>query len=115
MYISISMIFKYHLTKNDHDEFEYVFKNIQADFDFQLYSGKVKSENYEIKGNPNPVITDFSIYADYPAYTGQKDELIKNTGDLLVLEGSVLRWDFNSMNTDLLKMQFMSDKNKRYD
>ncbi|MBK7093626.1 MAG: DUF4175 domain-containing protein [Saprospiraceae bacterium] len=106
--------FQYRLTKTGPDEFEYVFKNIQEDMDFQLYSGRVKSENYEIKVIPKPVITDFSIYVDYPSYTGQKDELIKNTGDLLVLEGSVLRWDFNSMNTDLLKMNFLSDKNKRY-
>ena len=106
--------FQYHLTKSSPDEFEYVFKNIQQDIDFQLYSGRVKSENYEIKVIPKPVITDFSIYVDYPAYTEQKDEMIKNTGDLLVLEGSILRWDFNSMNTDLLKMNFQSDKNKRY-
>ena len=106
--------FQYHLTKTGPDEFEYVFKNIQKDIDFQLYSGKVRSENYELKVIPKPVITDFSIYVDYPGYTGQKDELIKNTGDLLVLEGSVLRWDFNSMNTDLLKMNFQSEKNKRY-
>ncbi|MGE5355686.1 MAG: DUF4175 domain-containing protein [Deltaproteobacteria bacterium] len=106
--------FRYHLSKNQEGEFEYTFKNIQSDIEFQLISGKVFSDDYEINVIPRPVITDFSIFVDYPAYTGQKDEMLKNTGDLLILEGTVLKWDFNSMNTDLLKMQFMSDKTKRF-
>lgn len=104
--------FQYHLTKKAPDAYEYVFKNIQKNTEFKIFSGKVRSGDFELKVIPKPVITDFNIFVDYPQYTGQKDEYLKNTGDLLVLEGTILKWEFNTQNADKLKMKFASDNSK---
>jgi hypothetical protein len=104
--------FQYHMSKKAPDLYEFVFKNIQKDTEFKIFSGKVKSEDFELTVIPKPVITDFNVFVDYPQYTGQKDEYLRNTGDLLVLEGTVLKWEFNTQNADKLKMKFASDNNK---
>ncbi|MEZ4907989.1 MAG: DUF4175 family protein [Saprospiraceae bacterium] len=106
--------FQYRMVKLGSNEFKYTFKNIQKDIDFKLFSGKIESEDYNINMIPKPLITDFSVYVDYPSYTGQKDELIRNTGDLMILEGSVLKWNFDSQNTDDIKMSFGLGKNDNF-
>lgn len=105
--------FEYRMTKISDEKFKYQFKNLQEDVEFSLYSGTVHSGDYKITVFPKPQITDFSVFVDYPDYTGQKDELIKNTGDLMILEGSKLNWKFTSLNTDIIKMLF-ENENKRF-
>ncbi len=102
--------FRYRLSKNNDSSFIYHFKNIQKDVEFNLFSGKVVSKDFTISVIPKPLITDFKVDVDYPAYTGQKDEVLENMGDLVVLEGSRLNWSFNSINTDTIKMKFNSSK-----
>ncbi len=109
LYIDIDG-YKYRLSKESDSLFLYHFKNIQKDLDFNLFSGKVISKDYKISVIPKPLITEFKVNIDYPAYTGQKDEELNNIGDLVILEGSKIKWMFNSVNTDSIKMQFDSNQ-----
>ena len=110
VYIEIDN-FQYRMSKTEDNDFRYIFKNIQKEQDFRLISGRVESETYNLEMVPKPQITDFSIFVDYPDYTGQKDELIRNSGDIMILEGSVLKWKFSTLNTDNVSLKF-GDKGK---
>ena len=108
VYIDIND-FQYRLQKTG-DKFVYHFKNVQKPVDFHIFSGKVNSREYTLEVIPKPLITEFSIFADYPAYTGQKDDIFENTGDIVVPEGTKLKWDFQAINTDSLSLFFNSNK-----
>ncbi|HHH52965.1 MAG TPA: DUF4175 domain-containing protein, partial [Bacteroidetes bacterium] len=103
--------YEYRLEKNG-DKFIYHFKNIREPVKFQLFSGKVKSKTYKLDVIPKPLVIDFTIDADYPAYTKQKDEVFKNTGDIVILEGTKLKWNLNAINTDSAFFEFGANKRK---
>ena len=108
VYIDINN-FQYRLQKKG-EEYIYHFKNVQKPVDFHIFSGKVSSIEYRLEVIPKPLITEFKIFADYPAYTGQKDDVFENTGDIVVPEGTRLKWDFQAINTDSLSLYFNTDK-----
>jgi len=97
---------KFKLNKDDKLNFTYTFKNVQRAVSFRLYADGFYSKEYELKALPNPVLTAFSINLDYPDYTGKKDELLKNTGDLVLPAGTKATWSFNTQNTNQLQMLF---------
>jgi hypothetical protein len=97
---------KFRLNKADKTTFTYTFKNVQRDVDFKLYADGYFSEPFKLKALPNPVLTNFRILLDYPGYTGLKDELISNTGDLNIPSGTKATWEFSTQNTSSLKMSF---------
>lgn len=98
--------FQYRLKKDAKDKFSYVFKNVQKDTKFHLFSGKVKSIENEIDVLPKPKLIDFSISLDYPSYIGRKDETIANIGDILVPQGTGITWNFNALNTEEVALKF---------
>lgn len=97
---------KFKLNKADKTNFTYTFKNVQRDVDFKLYADGYFSESYTLKALPNPVLTNFQILLDYPGYTGLKDEVVSNTGDLNIPAGTKATWEFNTQNTSSLMMSF---------
>ncbi len=97
---------RFKLLKKDKQHFSYSFKNVQRDIDFKLYADGFYSNPYTLKALPNPVLTNFRIILDYPAYTGRKDEIISNTGDLNIPSGTYATWEFNTLNTTSLNLSF---------
>ncbi len=55
---------------------------------------------------PRPIILNFETELQYPAYTGKKNEVMKNTGDLSVPEGTTIKWIFNAVDTDEISIRF---------
>ncbi len=106
--------FQYRLKKKSNNLFEYSFVNVQNPKEFRFYSGSVYSKNYKLEVIPKPIVSDFTVKIDYPAYTKQKDEKLENIGDLIVLEGSKVNWQFKTKNTDSLNLRFNSDKKRYY-
>lgn len=86
----------YLLQKKDKLNYSYTFKNIQNNIDFNFAADGFSSMNYELKAIPKPLLVNFEITIDYPAYTGMKDETIKDIGDINVAEGSILKWKFKT-------------------
>jgi hypothetical protein len=103
--------YQYRMSKESASEFRYVFTNVRENQEFRIVSGKYGSDMHELKVLPKPKILDFSILADYPAYTGLKDVEIKNNGDLTVPEGTKIDWDIITVAADHISMRF-SDKNE---
>ncbi len=102
--------FQYKLQKEDLDRYSYVFKNVQKDIKFNLFSGPFNSKSYEIKMLPKAAIQNFDLYLDYPSYTGRKDETLNNIGDAYVPQGTTLKWVYNAENTDSLWISFANQK-----
>lgn len=93
------------MKKKTVNEFSFVFNNLQENTDFRLLASGYYSKFFELKALPKPVLTNFAIHADYPAYTGKPDEDIENFGDIKVPQGTQLQWVFH---TDYTKdLQFI--------
>ena len=97
---------QFKLDKEGKINFEYLFKNLQKTLRFRLYADNVYSEEYELTVFPNPIVLDFAIELDYPKYTGRKNETLKNSGDLVIPEGTKVKWIFNTRNTNALRINF---------
>ena len=98
--------YQYRLKKEQNDRFTYRFKNVHADTRFNLFAGPVASKPYTLAVLKKPNLLSFDVHLDYPAYTGRKDESLANIGDLVVPTGTTVTWDFNTLNTDAVEMQF---------
>ena len=97
---------EFKLAKENIVNFSYLFKNVQKNILFQFVADGFKSKEYELVVLPNPILLDFEVSINYPTYLHKKEEVIKNTGDLIIPAGSLLSWNFNTKNTDQLKLSF---------
>lgn len=97
---------KYTLKKEEISKFTYLFKNIQKDIKFRFITDEYTSDFYELKVLPKPVILNFELYVNYPAYTGKVDEIVKNNGELTVPEGTNVTWKFFTKDVENLLIDF---------
>ncbi|HRQ28629.1 MAG TPA: DUF4175 domain-containing protein [Saprospiraceae bacterium] len=105
--------YEYRLKKESADKFSYTFKNLHQHTEFVLSAGNVRSKSYKIEVYPKPDLSQLEIKLDYPGYTGMKDELIRNNGDLLVPVGTKATWNIQADHADKLVFRFDQEK-KRY-
>jgi len=82
------------------NEFEYSFSAIYNSISFYVESNGIQSKEYQINVIPTPTITSFEMQLDYPSYTQKKDELIQNTGNAIVPQGTKITWKLKGRNTD---------------
>ena len=97
---------RYKLNKENNINFNYTFKNVQDDIAFHLSGDEFDSETYNLDALPRPSLLNFRVALDYPAYTGKKDESLKNIGNLIVPYGTKANWEFNTENTDELLLYY---------
>ncbi|HTA62478.1 MAG TPA: DUF4175 family protein [Bacteroidia bacterium] len=97
---------EFKVEKQKADEFTYTFKNVQQDVDFQLSGGGFTSKPYKLTALPKPVLLGFEAQLKYPIYLNRKDEVINNTGDMLVPQGTKITWTFNTKNSDGISLHF---------
>jgi len=90
---------RFKLDKQNNVSFSYTFRNLQKNIKFKLTGEDVTSSEYELKVLPRPIVLDFVVDVDYPAYTGKVDETIKNTGDFIVPAGTKISWNFFTKDT----------------
>lgn len=95
---------RFKMKKENNAGFTYTLKNVQKSFDFHFESGSFSSDGYELTVKQKPVLLDFSVALDYPAYTGLTDETLQNIGDLTVPAGTSVSWKFNTKNVEHLKI-----------
>jgi hypothetical protein len=97
---------RFRLSKEDKQHFSYTFKNVQRNVDFRLFADGFYSKPYTLEALPNPILTNFRIFLDYPDYTGVKDEIVNNTGDLNIPTGTKATWEFSTKNTSEVALSF---------
>jgi hypothetical protein len=97
---------EYKLEKENNFQFFHTFSNLQKNLKFQLAAAGFLSKEYEIEVLPKPTLLEFSMQLQYPAYLHKTDETIANTGDLVVPQGTKIKWLFHTRNTDQLSLRF---------
>lgn len=90
------------LTRERNFRFHYLFRNVQRNIRFHILADRYRSEASEILVIPRPLIERFEISVDNPSYTGKKDEVLENRGDIIVPEGARVTWKFFTTDTDSL-------------
>ncbi|MBT8189618.1 MAG: DUF4175 domain-containing protein [Bacteroidia bacterium] len=100
--------FQYRMKKDADDSFSYTFKNVHKNIPFRLFSGDVRSTGHELNVLLKPNLTNLGLSLDYPSYTSRKDETLNNIGDVLVPEGTKIKWSLESDNTDQVSVFFNS-------
>ena len=98
--------YQYRLTKEDATTFSFTFSNVQKDQTFRLFSGDVRSTAYDLAVLKKPNMAGFDVKLDYPDYIGRTDEVLSNTGDLVIPQGTVVSWAFMAENTDNLQVSW---------
>ncbi|MEM6726489.1 MAG: DUF4175 domain-containing protein, partial [Bacteroidota bacterium] len=98
--------YEYKLKKTSPSTFEYQFSKVAKDTRFNFQSSGFSSKEYDLNVLKKPNIASFELRVNYPSYTGRKDETLQNIGDLVVPEGTSIRWSFESRHTDDLSIQF---------
>jgi len=93
---------KYPLSKTDKRTYSYTFKNVQQNKGFKLYASGFYSEKHELSVIPNPILTNFSVTLDYPKYLNKPKEVLHNTGDLILPEGTQVKWNIEAEDADYI-------------
>lgn len=88
------------MKKQSERRFEYVFKNLQSSFNFNLQALDFSSPNFELKVLPKPKISFFNIEVELPKYLKRSPISISNTGDLNLPEGSKVKWVLNTEDAE---------------
>ena len=92
----------YKLQQLDKTHFRYSAKTVQHSFSFRLQAAEVTSVEYTLTVVPKPAVVDFQVLLSYPSYTGKTNETLFNEGDIVVPEGTTVKWLFNTRNVDTL-------------
>lgn len=79
--------------------FEYTFAQPTEDLEFSLAANTVRSRPYQLTVVKVPTLVAMQMVMDYPAYTGKKDEVIANTGNATVPEGTQIGWQLSTKQT----------------
>ena len=84
--------------------FIYTLKNVNNSVHFQFSADEISSGEYTLLVLPAPVVTGFKVEIDVPAYTGESDFVLDNTGDFTIPCGSNVKWVFTTANVESVKL-----------
>lgn len=92
----------YRMTQQDKTHYTYQFNTVQRSCDFHFEAAGVTSALYRLVVFPKPAVVDFRVLLSYPAYTLKLQETLSNEGDLVVPQGTSVRWLFQTKDVDTL-------------
>ena len=102
-----------YFTKNEgKGVFSFTFLNVINPIDFYFESGVVSSPFYNINVIKTPRIKKVKIKLDYPYHTKKQDEIIENTGNLSLPEGTKVEWNIDSKQTE--SVSFIEDERRLF-
>ncbi|MGB0165328.1 MAG: hypothetical protein ACPF8V_00605 [Luteibaculum sp.] len=89
-------------TKVNNETYQLKIKNVQSDFSFEIEADGFYFGNIEVEVRPVPLISDFILKMDVPAYTELENKEITGTGDAVVPLGTKLTWIIRTEHTEKL-------------
>lgn len=92
----------YKMLQVDKTHYSYTFKNVQHSFEFVLQAVDVQSAPFTLKVFPKPAVVDFQTVLSYPAYTAKLSETLSDEGDVVVPQGTSVKWLFHTQDVDTL-------------
>jgi hypothetical protein len=94
------------MERKQDNRYTYNFTKVGGSFTFTLQAGGYTSRPYAVKVVPKPVMSAFKVQLDYPDYTGRKDEVLDNLGDMIVPAGTRIGWAFQAQHTDAVQFVY---------
>ncbi len=82
------------------NNFKYLFKRVHSDIEFQFSAGGYMSSPYKITSLFQPKVVNMEIEILPPEHTQITPRIIKNTGDIIMCEGSLVSWNIELENSD---------------
>lgn len=101
--------YAYKMESTKAGQFQFRLKNLQKGSKIRFRANKFNSAWYDIKVVPKPVMDRFELQLIFPKYLNRKSERLRNTGDLLVPEGTEVHWYFEGSNIDWLQVLIDQD------
>ncbi|MTI30004.1 DUF4175 family protein, partial [Xanthovirga aplysinae] len=86
--------------------FEYTFPKVRNTTSFIFEAAGHQSKTYKLKIFNRPVLKDLTVQLNYPAYLQKKNEVLTNTGQLEIPEGTKIIWELLTRDTDSLFFSF---------
>ena len=93
--------------------FEYLFKSINTDVEFNLLAGGYNSQIFTIKSLSQPKVVDMGITIHPPKYTNATIKKVENNGDIIIAEGSNIKWRIQLQNTTNCSIVFDNKVEKK--
>ena len=84
--------YMYRMANEGKGIYYYTFKDVSNDIYFKIVTDDYKSELVHLRVIPKPIIFSFNVILDYPDYLRKKNDLIENSGDLVIPEGTEIEW-----------------------
>ena len=97
------------MKRESRTNYYYIFKALQTDTRFLLIADDKETEEYRISVYPNPIILNFEVRLDYPAYTSKQTEMLNNIGDIIVPEGTQITWNVYTRDVSAVKFRMPSE------
>jgi hypothetical protein len=101
---------EYLMKKKEANQFEYKIESVLHPLNFFFTDKEYRSPMYSLQILPKPGISDFTVQITPPEYTRMKKEKNKNVGDLTVVEGTQVQWNFTCIDTDSLYIRFSDEE-----
>ncbi len=98
------------LQKSGDGNYNYTFKQPIKSIDFAFEGSGFTSDTYTLELLSRPNLKDFELQVQYPAYLKRKPDLIQNTGNATVPEGSTITWNFEASETQSINLSFDNPK-----
>ena len=100
----------YYLNKKDQRDFIFEFEYPVQNIEFYFEANNIVSGNYILEVYATPKITDFDMNLNFPDYTKLPSEIIKNTGNASIPQGTEVTWQISAQNTELLNFIVLENK-----
>lgn len=94
------------LNENAEGTYEFTFPKMLVKTSFNFTAAGHTSPVYDISLRSRPLLRNFNVSLDFPAYTGKQDVLLENIGNVEVPEGSKINWQFSTSEADSLWLEF---------
>lgn len=98
-------LYSYRMGELGSGKYQYIFKTLNQDVHFTLNTPEYNSQTYHIQVFPRPLIYGFEAALTFPKYLSKPNELLQNTGDLVVPEGTQIQWKIFTRDADSVKME----------
>ena len=103
----------YFLNSRNFDEYYYEFDQLNKSVEFYFEADGIQSEKFKLEVVRAPKIINFEMKLQYPKYVSKTEEVVRNTGNAVVPEGTKIVWKISSRNTDKVVFTTLKEGNSR--
>ena len=97
---------RFKMNAESENTYSYTFNKLQQNVNFNFLASGFKSIHYKLSLLNRPELLSFDVIAQYPSYLMKEAEKLENVGNLIVPEGTTVRWIFKTQFTDSVSINF---------